>query len=88
MLRNKICSPSTTYFNSPLILISNATTGRSRVCADMRELNKRLELAHFPLVTYEEMRDTLGAAQPLYFSSLDSFKGHHQLGVYPPIEIV
>lgn len=77
---NDLIEPSTSSYNSPLILVPKKSVDGSkkwRMCVDYRELNRKLIPDKFPLPRIDEILDGLGRAK--YFSCLDLFSGFHQI---------
>lgn len=80
MLTQKIIEPSTSSYNSPIILVPKKSTNglkKYRLCVDFRQLNKRLIPDKFPLPRIDDVLDNLGRAK--YFSTLDLFSGFWQV---------
>lgn len=80
MLKNKIIEPSTSNYNSPIILVpKKAVDGHKkyRLCIDFRQLNKKLIPDKFPLPRIDEILDSLG--RTIYFSKLDLYSGFWQV---------
>lgn len=80
LLDNELIEPSTSSFNSPLIVVPKKSTNgekKWRMCVDFRMLNKNLIPDKFPLPRIDDILDSLGRAK--YFSCLDLFSGFHQI---------
>lgn len=80
MIANDLIEPSTSSYNSPLILVPKKSTNGSkkwRMCVDNRELNRKLIADKYPLPRIDEILDGLGRAR--YFSCLDLFSGFYQI---------
>lgn len=84
LLKNNFIEPSTSEFNSPIILVPkpmlNGKT-RWRMCLDYRQINKKLVADKFPLPRIDEILDSLGRAK--CFSVLDLFQEFHQVPLDP-----
>jgi len=84
MLQRNIIEPSTSAYNSPIILVpkkSNSKNQKWRFCVDYRQLNKRIIPDRFPLPRIDDILDSLGRAK--FFSILDLFSGFHQVSIHP-----
>jgi len=82
MLQNDIIEPSTSEYNSPILLvpkksIPNFTDKKWRLVVDYRQLNKKLLSDKYPLPRIDDILDQLGRAK--YFSCLDLVSGFHQI---------
>lgn len=79
LLKNNLIEPSTSNFNSPLILVPKKSLDgkpKFRMCVDYRMLNRKLIPDRFPLPRIEDIFDNLGSK---YFSVLDLQSGFHQI---------
>jgi Retroviral aspartyl protease./Reverse transcriptase (RNA-dependent DNA polymerase)./Integrase core domain. len=84
MLQRDIIEPSTSAYNSPIILVpkkSSDKTQKWRFCVDYRQLNKHIIPDRFPLPRIDDILDSLGRAK--FFSILDLFSGFHQVSLHP-----
>lgn len=82
MLDDKIIEPSTSPYNSPILLVpKKATDGTKkwRLVVDFRQLNKKLMPDKFPLPRIDEILDQLGRAK--FFTTLDLMSGFHQIAL-------
>lgn len=82
LLDNDLIEPSTSSYNSPLILVPKKSQNgekKWRMCVDYRMLNKNLIADKFPLPRIDEILDNLGRAK--YFSILDLFSGFWQIPI-------
>lgn len=80
MLRNDSIEPSTSSYNSPIILIKKKSSDgqrKYRLCIDFRQLNKKLIPDKFPLPRIDNVLDNLGKAK--FFSTLDLYSGFWQI---------
>lgn len=80
MLVNGIIEPSTSNYNSPLLLVpKKQPDGQKswRLVVDFRQLNKKLISDKFPLPRIDDILDQLGRAK--WFSIIDLFSGFHQI---------
>lgn len=82
LLQNDIIEPSNSEWHSPVLLVKKPT-GEYRFVVDYRKLNKSTIPMSFPLPQLEDVFDSLGAASPKYFSSLDLKSGFWQLEMDP-----
>lgn len=83
LLANDFIEPSTSNFNSPIILVPKPAmngTKRWRMCLDYRQVNKKLIADRFPLPRIDDILDSLGRAK--YFSIVDLFQGFHQIPIH------
>lgn len=84
LLKNKLIEPSTSNYNSPLLLVPKKSpdgTKKWRLCLDYRQINKKLVADKFPLPRIDDMLDSLVRAK--YFSCLDLYAGFHQIEIEP-----
>lgn len=84
LLKNKLIEPSTSSFNSPLILVPKKSLNgerKWRMCVDYRMLNKSLIADKFPLPRIDDILDSLGRAK--HFSVLDLYSGFWQIPLEP-----
>lgn len=84
LLEDDIIEPSTSPFNSPIILVPKKgvdAEGKKqfRLCVDFRELNKTCVPYSFPLPRIEDILDRLGNSR--FFSTLDLSQGFHQVEI-------
>lgn len=82
LLEEEIIEPSTSPFNSPVLLVPKKGVDAQgnkqfRLCVDFRELNKVCIPYSFPLPRIEDILDQLGNS--VYFSTLDLSQGFHQV---------
>lgn len=80
LLKNNLIEPSTSNFNSPLILVPKKSLDgkpKFRMCVDYRMLNRKLIPDRFPLPRIEDIFDNLGRSK--YFSVMDLQSGFHQI---------
>lgn len=80
LLSNSLIEPSTSCYNSPIILVpkkSPTNLKKWRMCIDYRAVNKRLLSDRFPLPRIDSILDGLGRAQ--FFSVIDLYNGFHQV---------
>ena len=82
LIDEKIVEPSTSEYNSPLLLVPKKSLPGSkdkrwRLVIDYRQVNKKLIADKFPLPRIDDILDQLGRAK--YFSCLDLMSGFHQI---------
>lgn len=81
MLDNAIIEPSTSEYNSPVLLVpKKSLDGQKawRLCIDFRFINKhKLVADKFPLPRIDDILDQLGRAK--WFSVIDLISGFHQI---------
>lgn len=83
LLDNDLIEPSTSNYNSPLILVPKKSPNdikSYRMCVDFRSINKKLIADKFPLPRIDDILDNLGRAR--HFSILDLFSGFHQIPLH------
>ena len=78
MLEQDVIEPSTSYWNSPICLVTKKS-GEWRFCVDLRALNSVTESDSFPLTRIHENLDRLGGSK--FFSTLDMASGYWQLNL-------
>jgi hypothetical protein len=76
-LKNDLIEPSTSNYNSPVLIVPKKAKGKWRMCIDYRLINKKIKADRFPLPRIDDILDGLGNAK--YFSILDLFQGFHQI---------
>lgn len=84
LLKNNLIEPSTSPYNSPLILVPKKSLNgvkKWRLCVDYRMLNKNLIADKFPLPRIDDILDSLGKAK--FFSILDLYSGFWQIPIEP-----
>ena len=89
MLAAGIIQHSESEYNSPAFTVSKPHTSTPppgvspprRVVIDYRALNATLVNTPFPMVTYDEVIQVLGQAQPAYFAVFDFYSGYFQLAL-------
>lgn len=74
---NGLVEPSTSSFNSPVLIVPKKQKGKWRMCIDYRSVNKKVIQDRFPLPRIDDILDSLGRAR--FFSVLDLFQGFHQI---------
>ena len=80
LLENDLIEPSSSNFNSPIILVpKKGNTNKWRMCIDYRLVNKKLIADKYPLPRIDEILDSLGRSK--YFSVLDLHSGFHQIPI-------
>lgn len=83
MLENDIIEPSTSEYNSPVLLVpKKSQNGQKawRLCIDYRHINKHKLIADkFPLPRIDDILDQLGRAK--WFSVIDLISGFHQIAL-------
>ena len=81
LLKNDLIEPSTSNYNSPVILIPKKGVSKKwRMCIDYRLVNKKLIADKYPLPRIEDILDNLGRAK--FFSVLDLYSGFHQIPLH------
>jgi len=85
MLRDEIIQPSTSPWNSPILVIPKKedASGKKkwRIVVDFRKLNEVTVSDSFPLPVISEILDTLGNSK--YFSTIDCASGFLQVPARP-----
>lgn len=76
-IKNGLIEPSTSNYNSPVLIVPKKAKGKWRMCIDYRLVNKKIIADKFPLPRIDSILDGLGRAK--YFSILDLFQGFHQI---------
>lgn len=79
-LKNNLIEPSTSNYNSPVLIVPKKQKGKWRMCIDYRLINKKVKADRFPLPRIDEILDGLGRAK--FFSILDLFQGFHQVPLH------
>lgn len=82
MLHDDIIEPSTSPWNSPVVLVKKSN-GEMRFCVDYRRLNSVTEPECFPLPRLEDVFDTIGNSKAKIFSVLDLRSGFWQIPLDP-----
>ena len=82
MLEHNIIEPSTTEWNSPIVMVRKKD-GSYRMAADLRKLNSKCKPINFPLPRAEDIFDSIGQAKANYFSILDLVSGYWQIPLDP-----
>lgn len=80
LVENNLVEPSTSNYNSAIILVPKKGTGQDkkwRLCIDYRKLNRKLVADRYPLPRIDDILDNLGRAK--YFSVMDLHAGFHQV---------
>lgn len=83
LLENDLIEPSTSNYNSPIILVpkkSSDNTKKWRMCIDYRKVNKKLVADKYPLPRIDDVLDGLGRA--VFFSVIDLYNGFHQVPLH------
>lgn len=84
LLNKDLIEPSTSNFNSPVILVPKKSTNgekKYRMCIDYRGVNKNLIPDKYPLPRIDDTLDSLGKAK--FFSVIDMHSGFHQIPLEP-----
>lgn len=81
MLENNIIEPSTSEWQSPIVLVAKAQGYRFAV--DYRKLNSVTQPMTFPLPRIDDLMDSVGESGATIFSTLDLRSGFHQIKLDP-----
>ncbi|KAK9722049.1 Integrase zinc binding domain [Popillia japonica] len=82
MLKDNIIEPSTSEFNSPVLLVpkkSSSGEKKWRLVIDFRKINSKLIGDKFPLPRIDDILDQLGRSK--WFSVIDLISGFHQISL-------
>ena len=82
MLEHDIIEPSDAIWQSPVVLVKKKS-GDYRFAVDYRRVNNVTKQISQPLPRLDSMLDTIGDAQPKFFSSLDMSSGFWQILLDP-----
>lgn len=83
MLKNGIIEPSTSLWNSPILLVPKKSCNDKkeyRFCVDHKNENKTAELRTFPMPNLDEELSKMNGAK--YFSALDIASAFHQIKMH------
>ena len=83
MEEQDIIQPSTSPWAAPCLLVAKPNNKGYRFVVDFRGINQLIELEATPLPTTEEALDSIGAAKPVYFTTLDLQSGFYQVVLDP-----
>ena len=80
--QDDIIEPSTSPWNSPLVLVPKKSKGpdgkrQYRVCIDYRGVNSVIEQDRYPLPNIQEIMDQLGKSK--YYTCMDLSQGYYQV---------
>jgi len=82
MLEQGICRESTSPWSFPVCMVPKASSpGSYRFAINFKKLNDVCPRDNFPLPNIGDALDSLGAAKPKYFSTLDLASGYWQIGL-------
>ena len=81
MLKNNIIEPSTSVWNSPVVLVRKRD-GKYRFAVDYRRLNRVTKPISYPLPNLNDVFDAIGQANAQYFSTLDLSSGFWQIPLH------
>lgn len=81
MLDNKIIEPSTSPYNSPVVLCQKKDKS-FRFCIDYRKLNAKTTVECWPLASLNDVFDAIGEAKATIFTSLDLCQGYWQVPLH------
>lgn len=79
MLDQDIIRESTSPWSFPVCMIPKPGTNTYRFCINFIKLNEISDRNNFPLPNINDTLDSLGAAAPKYFSTLDLASGYWQI---------
>ena len=78
MLNQEIIEPSTSAWAAPCLLVSKKNSSEFRFVVDYRRVNDCISMDAHPLITTDDALESLGAAQPSFFSVCDLRSGFYQ----------
>jgi hypothetical protein len=78
LLRSNIIRYSDSPWSSGVVLAAKKD-GTTRLCVDFRGINACTKIHPFPLPTFTSLLDTLAAAKPKIFCSIDLAQGYYQI---------
>lgn len=79
MLKDEIIRPSSSPWNSPLLVVPKKGKQKWRVVVDYRKLNEVTIADAYPIPNIEDILGQLGDSK--YFTALDLASGFHQIEV-------
>ena len=81
MLEADIIEESRSAWAAPVVLVGKPGGQPPRFCVDYRQLNQQTVNDCYPMPRVDEALDTIGQAQPKFFTTLDLRSGHWQIAM-------
>jgi len=70
------------FYNSPLLIVSNAAKQSKRLCVDLRMVNSMMTPLFMPTIKIDDIAESLAETNPKFFCSWDLLKGYLQVNVH------
>ena len=81
MLEAGVIEESRSAWAAPVVLVQKPGGQPPRFCVDYRQLNQRTLPDSYPMPRVDEALDSIGQAQPKYFTTLDLRSGYWQIAM-------